>query len=25
VPVGSLYVSYVDPEGYSWVFAIPLK
>lgn len=25
VPVGSLYVSYVDPDGYSWVFAIPLK
>ena len=25
VPVGSLYVSYEDPDGYVWAFAIPLK
>jgi hypothetical protein len=25
VPVDSLYVSYVDPDGYSWAFAIPLR
>src|SRR5262249_9062218 len=25
VPVDSLYVSYVDPAGYSWAFAVPLQ
>lgn len=25
VPVDSLYASYVDPDGYSWFFAIPLQ
>lgn len=25
VPVDSLYVSYVDPEGYGWAFAVPLQ
>jgi hypothetical protein len=25
VPVDSLYVSYIDPDGYSWAFAIPLQ
>jgi hypothetical protein len=25
VPVDSLYVSYVDPDGYSWSFAVPLQ
>jgi hypothetical protein len=25
VPVGSLYVRYVDPDGHSWSFAIPLQ
>jgi hypothetical protein len=25
VPVDSLYVSYIDPDGYSWSFAIPLQ
>ena len=25
VPVDSLYVSYVDPDGYSWAFAVPLQ
>jgi len=25
VPFDSLYVSYVDPDGYSWYFAIPLQ
>src|SRR5262249_54381215 len=25
VPVDSLYVSYVDPGGYSWSFAVPLQ
>ena len=25
VPVDSLYVSYVDPDGYRWYFAIPLQ
>jgi hypothetical protein len=25
VPVDSLYVSYVDPDGYSWFFAVPLQ
>lgn len=25
VPVDSLYVSYVDPDGYRWSFAVPLQ
>jgi hypothetical protein len=25
VPVDSLYVSYVDPDGYSWYFVVPLQ
>ena len=25
VPVDSLYVSYIDPDGYSWAFAVPLQ
>jgi hypothetical protein len=25
VPFDSLYVSYVDPDGYSWYFAVPLQ
>lgn len=25
VPVDSLYVNYVDPDGYSWSFAVPLQ
>ena len=25
VPVDSLYVNYIDPDGYSWSFAIPLQ
>jgi len=25
VPVDSLYVSYVDPDGHSWAFAVPLQ
>jgi hypothetical protein len=25
VPVDSLYVSYIDPDGYSWSFAVPLQ
>ncbi len=25
VPLDSLYVSYIDPDGYSWYFAIPLQ
>jgi len=25
VPFDSLYVRYVDPEGYSWYFTVPLK
>ncbi len=25
VPIDSLYVSYVDPDGYSWSFAVPLQ
>jgi hypothetical protein len=25
VPIDSLYVSYVDPDGYSWAFAVPLQ
>jgi len=25
VAVDSLYVSYVDPDGYSWAFAVPLQ
>ncbi len=25
VPVDTLYVSYVDPDGYSWAFAVPLQ
>ena len=25
VPVDSLYVSYVDPDGHSWSFAVPLQ
>jgi hypothetical protein len=25
VPVDSLYVSYVDPDGYTWAFAVPLQ
>jgi hypothetical protein len=25
VPVDSLYVSYVDPNGYSWSFALPVR
>lgn len=25
VPVDSLYVSYIDPDNYTWAFAIPLK
>ena len=25
VPVDSLYVSYVDPDGHSWSFAVPLE
>jgi hypothetical protein len=25
VSVDSLYVSYVDPDGYSWAFAVPLQ
>ena len=25
VPLDSLFVSYVDPDGYSWYFAVPLQ
>ncbi len=25
VPVDSLYVRYVDPDGYTWSFAVPLQ
>jgi hypothetical protein len=25
IPFDSLYVSYVDPDGYSWYFAVPLQ
>jgi len=25
VPFDSLYVSYIDPDGYSWYFAVPLQ
>jgi len=25
VPVDSLYVSYIDPDGYTWAFAVPLQ
>jgi hypothetical protein len=25
VPFDSLYVSYVDPDGYSWAFTVPLQ
>jgi hypothetical protein len=25
VPVDSLYVSYIDPDGYTWAFAVPLR
>ncbi len=25
VPVDSLYVNYIDPDGYSWSFAIPVQ
>jgi hypothetical protein len=25
VPVDSLYVNYIDPDGYTWSFAIPLQ
>ena len=25
VPVDSLYVSYIDPDGFSWAFAVPLQ
>ncbi|HTA43467.1 MAG TPA: hypothetical protein VK789_13520 [Bryobacteraceae bacterium] len=25
IPFDSLYVSYVDPDGYSWYFALPLQ
>jgi hypothetical protein len=25
VPVDSLYVNYIDPDGYSWSFALPLQ
>ena len=25
VPVDSLYVRYIDPDGYTWAFAVPLQ
>jgi hypothetical protein len=25
VPVDSLYVSYTDPDGYVWAFAVPVQ